>query len=157
MTLDHIWSIVESLNVFVCHRNFPHHLASGNISCFVCYISRVCVPLCSPRNYTSISKGPCPSTSVHSVSPSAWNVLLNLVLLASWFWNCFLASSDSWDLWWLSTITSCANLTFITLFTNYWFSLLPFLLDSQGQESSNWISRALRVEWTIIIYLGIRK
>lgn len=57
----------------------------------------------------------------------------------------------------LYSITSCAGLTFITLFTNYWFSLLPFLLDSEVHESGDWISCALRVDWTIIIYLGIRK
>jgi len=135
--------------VFVCHLNVLHNLVSTNLSCFIDCISLVCVQ--APRTPWGSSKSlalmllfPQPEMSFSTLS---------------------LQRTDSGTILWppqtlgclLYWVTSCANFTFITLLTNYWFSLLPFLLDSEVHESSDWISCALRVEWAIIIYLGIRK
>lgn len=155
MAFLHICSAAGSLNAFVCHINVLHNLASTNLSCFIYCISPVCVLL---------SRHPELHAALQWALPYATVPLYPQPEMS--FSTLSVQQTDSGVIFWppptvgicpLYSITSCANLTFITLLTNYWFSLLPFLLDSEVHESGDWISCALRVEWAIIIYLGIRK
>lgn len=141
----------ENSNAFVYHINVLYNLASTNLSCLIYSISRLYV-LHSRHPELHVDVQWALPLCLCALIPSAWNVLFSLVNSANWFW--LLQTVGICPVY---SITACANLIFITLFINYQSSLSSFLLESEVHESSDWISCALRVEWPIITYLGIRK